>query len=76
MRYHTMSSHQTHWDRTSPTLKHEVTSRPEQQNMAASEHAAVIQPQVGDHERILTSLKKQARGKEKQTFTQRIGALE
>ena len=54
IRYHTMSSYQTHRDEISPTLKHEVTSSPEQQNIAASEYAAVIQPQVGDHESTAT----------------------
>ncbi|KAM0805279.1 hypothetical protein BDR22DRAFT_969026 [Usnea florida] len=49
-----MSSSQTRWDETSPTLKHEVNSSPEQQNMPASEHAAVVQAQVGDHESTAT----------------------
>ena len=49
-----MSSYQTHQDGTSPSLKHEITSSPEQQNMAASEHAAVTQAQIGDHESTAT----------------------
>ena len=49
-----MSSSQTHRDETSPTLKHEVISSPEQQNMPASEHAAVVQAHVRDHESIAT----------------------
>ena len=49
-----MSSSQTHHDETSPTLKHEVTSSPEKQNMAISEYAAVINPQVEDRESIIT----------------------
>ena len=54
IRYHTMSSFPTHWDETSPTLKQEGISSPEQQNMAASEYAAVIEPQVGDRESTVT----------------------
>ena len=49
-----MSSSQTHRDETSPTLKHEVASSPEQQNMAASEYEAVINPQVGDRGSTVT----------------------